>query len=142
VLRLTPGVREQVVAHCLAGVPEEACGLLGGSPEGDDVQAVICWAARNLAASSTLYELDPADHLRADREAEGKGLEIVGVFHSHTHTEAYPSPTDVARAPDPEWHYLLVSLADEEPVLRSFHIRDGQITEEPIEVTPPQKGKP
>jgi len=100
----------------------------------------MCWPGRNLAASSTLYELDPGDHLRADREAEGKGLEIVGVFHSHTHTEAYPSPTDVARAPDPEWHYLLVSLADEEPVLRSFHIREGVITEEPVEITSAAKG--
>ena len=139
-LRLTPGVREQVVSHCLAGVPEEACGLLGGIPQGDDVAAVMCWPGRNLAASSTLYELDPGDHLRADREAEGKGLEIVGVFHSHTHTEAYPSPTDVARAPDPEWHYLLVSVADEEPVLRSFHIREGVITEEPVEITSSEKG--
>lgn len=135
-LRLTPAVREEMINHCLAGVPEEACGLLGGVPEGDDVDVVICWPGRNLAASATLYELDPADHLRADREAEGKGLEIVGVFHSHTHTEAYPSPTDVARAPDPEWHYVLVSLADEVPVVRSFHIRDGQISEEPVEAAP------
>jgi [CysO sulfur-carrier protein]-S-L-cysteine hydrolase len=136
-LRLTPAVRAQVVRHCLAGVPEEACGLLGGRPEGDSVDAVVCWPGRNLAASATLYELDPADHLRADREAEDLGLEIVGVFHSHTHTEAYPSPTDVARAPDPTWHYVLVSLAGAEPVVRSFHIRDGVITEEPLEVAEP-----
>ena len=37
-------------------------------------------------------------------------LDIVGVYHSHTHTEPYPSPTDVAQAPDPEWHYAIVSL--------------------------------
>ena len=52
----------------------------------------------------------PPDHLRADRDAEGRGLEIIGVMHSHTHTEAYPSPTDVAQAPDPAWHYVIVSL--------------------------------
>lgn len=137
-LRLTPAVREQIIEHCLAGVPEEACGLLGGLPSDSVVDATLCWPARNLAASSTLYELDPADHLRADREAESKGLEIVGVFHSHTHTEAYPSPTDVARAPDPDWHYVLVSLAGEEPVVRSFRIREGVITEEPVETTPPE----
>lgn len=139
-LRLTPAVRDEVIAHCLAGVPEEACGLLGGSPDGDDVDAILCWPGRNLAASATLYELDPADHLRADREAEGKGLEIVGVFHSHTHTEAYPSPTDVARAPDPDWHYLLISLAGEQPELRSFHIREGVISEEPLEIASAEKG--
>ena len=55
----------------------------------------------------------PSDHLRADRDAEARGLEIIGVMHSHTHTEAYPSPTDVAQAPDPSWHYVIVSLKRE-----------------------------
>ena len=57
-----------------------------------------------------MYTIDPKDHLRADRDAEGRGLEINGVMHSHTHTDAYPSPTDVAQAPDPAWHYVIVSL--------------------------------
>ena len=65
-----------------------------------------------LAASARVYTVDPKDHLRADRDAEARGLEIIGVFHSHTHTDAYPSPTDVAQAPDPGWHYVLVSLRD------------------------------
>ena len=64
----------------------------------------------NAAASSRVYTVDPRDHLRADRDAEDDGLEIIGVMHSHTHTEAYPSPTDVAQAPDPSWHYVIVSL--------------------------------
>ena len=132
-LRITPEVRAQVVAHCLEGRPEEACGLLGGTVDGDSAEATVCYPGRNLAASATLYELDPKDHLLADRDAEDRGLEIVGVFHSHTHTEAYPSPTDVARAPDPCWHYVLVSLRDPQPVIRSFRIVDQQITEEPIE---------
>ena len=63
------------------------------------------------------------------------GLAIVGVVHSHTHTDAYPSPTDVAHAPDPSWHYVIVSLRDEAPVLRSYRIVDGQVTEEQVEVT-------
>ncbi|HUS62643.1 MAG TPA: Mov34/MPN/PAD-1 family protein, partial [Acidimicrobiales bacterium] len=52
--------------------------------------------------------------------------------HSHTHTEAYPSPTDVAQAPDPTWHYVLVSLRDMAPVVRSYRILDGTVMEEPI----------
>ena len=71
---------------------------------------------RNVAGSSKLYTVDPKDHLLAERDAEGRGLEIIGVMHSHTHTEPYPSPTDVAQAPDPEWHYLIVSLKQPEPV--------------------------
>jgi proteasome lid subunit RPN8/RPN11 len=81
-----------------------------------------------------LYEVEPLDHLKADRDAEGRGFEIVGVYHSHTHTDAYPSPTDVAQAPDPSWHYVLVSLKDPEPVVRSYRIVDGAITEEPVEL--------
>ena len=87
-----------------------------------------------LAASAKLYTVDPKEHLRADRAARGARAPIIGVFHSHTHTEAYPSPTDVAQAPDPGWHYVLVSLRDTHPVVRSYRISDGQITEEPVEV--------
>jgi proteasome lid subunit RPN8/RPN11 len=89
-----------MVAHCLTGLPDEACGLLGGDLENGE--AVTCYPTRNLAASAKLYTVDPAEHLRADRDAEAAGHSIIGVFHSHTHTEAYPSPTDVAQAPDPE----------------------------------------
>jgi len=78
-----------------------------------------------------VYTVNPRDHLKADRDAEERGLEIIGVFHSHTHTEAYPSPTDVAQAPDPAWHYVLVSLRAE-PVLRSYRIVDGNISEETV----------
>jgi proteasome lid subunit RPN8/RPN11 len=72
--------------------------------------------------------------LRAYRQSEEEGLSVLGVFHSHTHSEAYPSPTDIAQAPDPSWHYVLVSLRDIPTVIRSFYIVEGEITEE--EVTP------
>ena len=129
-LSLPRAVHDQIVAHCLAGLPDEACGLLGGSLETGAV--VTCYPTRNLAASAKLYTVDPREHLRADRDAESHGLSIIGVFHSHTHTDAYPSPTDVAQAPDPAWHYVLVSLRDTEPVVRSYRIVDGAIEEEPV----------
>ena len=81
-----------------------------------------------------MYTVEPRGHLRADRDAEAQGLEIIGVFHSHTHTDAYPSPTDVAQAPDPTWHYVIVSLRDEAPGRASFRIVDGNIAEEPVVV--------
>jgi len=134
VLTLTKPLYEQMVAHCLAGLPDEACGLLGGDPRTGAVQT--CYPTKNLAASAKLYTVDPKEHLRADRDAEANGHEIIGVFHSHTHTEAYPSPTDVGQAPDPGWHYVLVSLRDIEPVVRSFRIVDGIISEEPVSLRP------
>jgi proteasome lid subunit RPN8/RPN11 len=127
-------VHDQMVAHCLDGLPEEACGLLGGRMETGE--ALTCYPTRNLAASAKLYTVDPKDHLRADRDAEAAGNAIIGVFHSHTHTEAYPSPTDVAQAPDPGWHYVLVSLRDIQPVVRSYRIIDGTVTEEPVQLLP------
>ncbi len=133
-LSLSRSVHDQMVAHCLVGMPEEACGLVAGDPATGVV--ATCYPTRNVAASAKLYTVDPKDHLRADREAEAAGQSIIGVFHSHTHTEAYPSPTDVAQAPDPTWHYVIVSLRDTEPVTRSYRIVDGQVTEEPVRLAP------
>lgn len=121
-----------MLARAWEAFPEEACGLLAG-PAGQSV-APRFYPCANLAASSKLYTIDPGDHLRADRDAEAHGMEILGVMHSHTHTDAYPSPTDVAQAPDPAWHYVIVSLRDEAPVLRSFRIRGDSIAEEPVVV--------
>jgi proteasome lid subunit RPN8/RPN11 len=131
-LRLPPTVHAEIVGHCLGGLPDEACGLLGGDAATGAVST--CYPTRNLAASAKLYTVDPAQHLRADRDAESKGEQIIGVFHSHTHTDAYPSSTDVAQVPDPDWHYVLVSLRDTHPVLRSYRIVDGRVEEEPVVV--------
>jgi proteasome lid subunit RPN8/RPN11 len=129
-LRLPVGVYTEVVGHCLGGLPDEACGLLGGDPA--STQVAVCYPARNEAASARTYEVDSRDVLHAGRDAESRGLEIVGVFHSHTHTDPYPSATDVAQAPDPSWHYVIVSLRDDSPTLRSYRIVDGKIDEEPV----------
>jgi proteasome lid subunit RPN8/RPN11 len=130
VLTITEPVFLALVAHALRGLPEEACGLVAG-PAGS-AHASAFYPCRNLANSSKLYTIDPKDHLRADRDAEDRGLEILGVVHSHTHTDAYPSPTDVNQAPDPNWHYLIVSTKYGDPSLRSFRIVDGNISEEPV----------
>ena len=135
-LRLTHQVFLEMVGHCLDGLPLEACGLLAAAPAPATTgpKAVRCYPTRNVAESSRVYTVDPKQHLQADRDAERHGLELVGVFHSHTHTDAYPSPTDVAQAPDPTWHYVLVSLRAESPVVRSYRIVDGNIAEEQVVV--------
>ena len=121
-----------MLGHAYDGLPDEACGLFAGPPGAD--KCTVFYPCRNVAASSKLYTIDPKDHLRADRDAEGRGLEIIGVMHSHTHTDAYPSATDVAQAPDPGWHYVIVSLRAEEPTLRSYRIVDETIGEEVVSV--------
>lgn len=129
-LRLSPLAYHQMIGHAYDGLPLEACGLLAGDYGGE--RAPRFYACRNEAASSKVYTVDTRDYLRAERDAEDHGHDIVGVMHSHTHTDAYPSPTDVAQAPDPNWHYVIVSLKDDAPVLRSYRIVDGTIAEEPV----------
>ena len=124
-----------MVGDCYDKLPQEACGLFAGpKPLGDDADGKVVYPITNAAASSRVYELEPREHLRADRDAEDRGMQLVGVYHSHTHTVGYPSPTDVKQAPDPAWHYVLVSFADEAPSVRSYRIVDGNITEEPVVV--------
>ena len=131
-LRLTDATYTDMVAHALDELPNEACGLLAAVPGTAKVERL--YRCRNAAVSSRRYEVDSRDMLNADRDAEDRGLQIVAVYHSHTHTDAYPSPTDVKQAPDPTWRYVLVSLKDAEPVVRSYRITDGAITEEPVEL--------
>ena len=131
-LRLPKDLYMEMVAHCIRGLPDEACGLLVGAYEGPEVTHLF--PTVNAAASAMVYEIDPKEMLGVDRAARALGADIMGCFHSHTHTDAYPSPTDVAQALDPGWHYVLVSLRDTHPVLRSYRIVDGTITEEPVEV--------
>ena len=129
-LRLGVDVYREMVGHCLAQLPEEACGLLAG-PQGEG-WAQVCYPVSNVDGSARTYTVDPLGHLRADQDAEQRGLEIIGVFHSHTHTDAYPSPTDVDQVADPGWHYVIVSLRHGIPSARAFRIVDGTVTEEPL----------
>jgi proteasome lid subunit RPN8/RPN11 len=129
-LELSRDAYTAMVAHAYDCLPEEACGLMAGDYGGS--AAPRFYVCRNEAASSRVYTVDGRDFLRADREASAAGLDIVGVMHSHTHTDAYPSPTDVAQAVDPAWHYVIVSLKYEAPVLRSYRIVDETITEEAV----------
>ncbi len=118
-----------MVGHCFEAYPLEGCGLLAADPGGTMVRS---YGLTNAAASAKIYELDSAEFMAADRDADELGLTIAGVFHSHTHTDAYPSPTDLRKAPVPEWHYVLVSFVGNEPAVRSYRIIDGEITEEPV----------
>jgi proteasome lid subunit RPN8/RPN11 len=139
-LRLTPRQYRRIVAHCLdaerdpeTGLLYEACGLLGGpvdatgTPTGKISGVYPC---RNADASAKTYTVDSRDYMPALRDAEATGGSLVGVWHSHTHTRAYPSETDVRQAPDPGWLYAIVSLMPgADPVLRAYRIRAGEVAE-------------
>jgi proteasome lid subunit RPN8/RPN11 len=126
---------DEMVAHCLEGRPNEACGLLA-SKNGEVVKVI---RMSNAAQSPVRYALEPTEQFQAYRALEEENLDLAGVFHSHTHTEAYPSPTDVRLASE-DVPYLIVSLAEEPPSVRAFRIvkehlwdEDGEIQEVPVE---------
>ena len=129
-LRLSESAYREMIGHAYDGLPDEACGLLVGRFQ--PIANVAGFrAVRNADESSRTYSIDGRDLLQAEKEAEATGLEIVGVMHSHTHTTAYPSPTDVERS-WPGWHYVIVSLRDGAPSLRSYLIEGGNISEEKV----------
>ena len=131
VLSITEAARDAMVAHTLACYPEEMCGLITGP----SAVAAHFYPCRNDAASARVYTINPNDHLRAELDAESRGWEISGVVHSHTHTEAYPSPTDVAQAPDPNWYYVIVTVKRNTPEIRGYRIVGGVITELEVQLS-------
>jgi proteasome lid subunit RPN8/RPN11 len=130
---LTEAQRDEIFRHCLAERPNEGCGLLGG--RGERVEKV--YLTRNKEQSPVRYEVEPADLIRVFRDLDDSDLELVGIFHSHVFSEAYPSQTDLRLAFYPDAVYLVVSLANErEPVVRGYTIVNGKIDEIGVTVGP------
>ena len=129
---------DQMVAHALEDDPNECCGMLAGSGG----IATKLYRMTNTAASPYRYNMDPLELLTGERERDDNGWELIVIYHSHTHSPAYPSDTDVRMAtwPDgksiwPGTYYILVSLEDHDnPDVRAYSITDGVITEEEIRV--------
>ncbi len=137
---LPDDVREAIVAHARAEYPNEACGLIVGdrlAAEGGT--ALRFEATRNKAASPYRYEIHPEDLLRLTIATDDADEVFWAIVHSHTHTPAVPSPTDVGLAFYPEALYMLVSLSEDEadattgePSVRAWRILDGEVTEVPL----------
>ena len=117
----------QIVEQGLREFPNECCGLIAAAAG----VPVKIFPMRNADASPVTYRLDGREQLRVFDEMDEQGWDLWAIYHSHTHSEAYPSETDVKLAMYPDARYLVLSLADrDDPILRSFWIVDGQITEE------------
>lgn len=127
---------EEMVTHCVQGRPHEACGLLAAR----DGEIVKVFLMTNAAASPVRYALDPKEQFTVYQALDDNGWELGGVYHSHTRTEAYPSPTDVRMASE-DVPYLIVSLASEPPAIKAFRIlkerwdsEQGEIVEVPVRI--------
>src|SRR3990172_6300777 len=119
----------EMIAHAREDAPNECCGIIAGQ----DGRPVKLFRATNAEASPYRYSVAPNDLLRIYRECEEEGWDFLAIYHSHTASAAYPSPTDVRLAFWPEAYYVLVSLEDaDDPVVRAFRIQDGAVSEEEL----------
>ena len=133
-LKIDRALYDAIVAHAGADHPDEACGILAGPAGSDHPERFI--PMTNAERSPTFHRFDSIEQLKVWREMDDRDEEPVVIYHSHTATEAYPSRTDISYASEPNAHYVLVSTRDPDQVeLRSFRIVDGEVTEEPVEIT-------
>jgi len=129
VLELSRDHAGALIKHAEEESPNECCGLLAG--RNGRVERV--YPGTNVDHSPYTYLMDPNEQLAAFKDMEAVGLDLVGIYHSHTHTPAYPSRTDVAKAFYPDSLYVIVSLARRDaPDIRAFRVADGQIREESV----------
>ncbi|MBW3604907.1 MAG: M67 family metallopeptidase [Actinobacteria bacterium] len=125
-----------VIAHARSDFPYEVCGLLAGR----DGALTKHYRIPNAARSMTFYNMDPKALLAAMNEMDDNDWDLLGIYHSHTHTEAYPSSTDVELAFYADAVYLIVSLQDpDRPHIRVFDIVEGRINERTLVVDGEQR---
>jgi [CysO sulfur-carrier protein]-S-L-cysteine hydrolase len=125
---------QAVIDHCIAGLSNEACGMMGG--KSGSVEKV--YPMKNAKPGPDYYEMEPEEQFRVMKDIRDSGLELIGLFHSHPTGQAYPSSVDVSQAywpgtelPNyPDAVYIIVSLMDRrKPVVRGFSIEEGQVSE-------------
>lgn len=131
-LKIPRTFADAIIEQARSEHPNEACGLLAGG----NGEATRLFTMSNAERSPVIYRMEPSEQLRVFNEIDRDGLDLVGIYHSHTRSPAYPSATDVSLAYYPEAVYLIVSLASmDAPDLRGFRITDGKVSELELELT-------
>jgi proteasome lid subunit RPN8/RPN11 len=136
-IKLNQGQYQQIVDQAQAGFPNEICGILAGAKG----QVVDVYPAKNVAATPRIrFSMAPEDILAITDKIDSADQELVAFYHSHTHTQAYPSPTDVADWPArwyPDALLMICSLMEpDRPSLRAFQVNEsGEITEATVEIS-------
>ncbi len=128
----------QLVEHSEKQSPNEACGILAGLPAGQagkDVKVEKIFQMTNTDESAKTFFMDPKEQLKVMKEIKHLEMKMVGIYHSHLETEAYPSAHDVELAFYPEVSYVIVSIKDRDnPSIRSFRIIEGKISEDKVKI--------
>src|ERR1700730_11252550 len=129
-MRISRELHDELVAHARADAPNECCGVIASR----DGQAVKVYRAENAAASPLRYEIDGAEQYRIQMAIDDEGLDLGAIYHSHTRSAPYPSQTDINLAFYPDALYVIVGLAGDEPEVRAYEIRDGQVNDAELRV--------
>ncbi len=120
-----------IVRHAHAFTPQECCGLIAGAGG----KAIKRYELRNDNPSVLRYTANAQDQLKAMREMWDNDWDLLVIYHSHTHTPAYPSATDRRLAFYPEAYYVIVSLQEpDQPSVRAYRISESEVTEHPLVV--------
>jgi proteasome lid subunit RPN8/RPN11 len=134
-VRIAQSLIDEMVSHAREDLPNECCGMVGGA----DGEATEVIRVENSAASPLRYEMDPKGQYDAYTAIEGKGRELLAIYHSHTKSPAYPSQTDVNQAVAwPDQVYIIVSLADPDaPDVKGYLLKDLRIADASLEIIQP-----
>jgi proteasome lid subunit RPN8/RPN11 len=135
-MRMKKADYEVILAHARVCLPSECCGLLAGRVEETEkstggvriVEKV--YPLTNTDRSSEHFTVDPKEHFAAVKDMRASGISPLGNFHSHPATPARPSEEDIRLAHDQSASYLILSFAGDEPVIKSFRVKSGLVSEE------------
>lgn len=123
-LYLSSQIKEQLIRHALREAPNEACGILAGKD--DRVEKV--YEMTNTQKSPESFLMDPREQLKVMKDIRNSNLEMLGIYHSHPHSKAYPSRRDIDMAYYSSVVYIIISLADKmQPVICGYKIVDGEV---------------
>lgn len=110
-IRIEPEAWSVMVSHARAAYPNECCGAMIGSVDGDTKVVRVAVALENAfdGAQNARYELRQQDLLDADAEARRRGMDLIGIFHSHPDCDAYFSKTDLENS-CPWYSFVVLSI--------------------------------
>jgi proteasome lid subunit RPN8/RPN11 len=131
-VRIKETDHEAIVAYAKNGLPNEVCGLISGRIEKGVRIIEKVYFTTNVDGSHEHFSMDPREQLSAVKDMRANELVPLGNFHSHPQTPARPSEEDIRLAYDPSASYLILSLMEEKPVLKAFHIENGLVSPEEV----------
>ncbi len=125
-LFISPVVFNEMISHAKEVYPEEACGILSG----DNDRVSYLFKMTNVEHSPVSYLMDSKEQLNVMKEIRRRGLRMLGIYHSHTASDAYPSAKDRELAFYEDVAYVIIGLAGEIPVVRAFSIKEQKEVKE------------